>query len=270
MSDSDLHDTQPTATTEDTQPNSIESNGKKNFPRWLAPLIIIALLAIGLLGGYASGMGARYSAEKSLNTGLLADQFQLGKQAMEAGQFEVAKQHFEYVLQKDPNFPGIKSAYADLLLRMQITPTLTLTPTPTITPTPDLRGADEQFISAQDLLKAGDWDGTISRLDSIRKIAPTFKTAQVDGMYYTALYQRGMNKIVPASQKCADINLEGGIYDLTMAERFGPLDSKADQLAHLCPFVYRRFQFLGPGLGASPGLLCPGNGRVFNHEGCLL
>ncbi len=210
MSDSDLHEPQPTATADDTQPNSIDSSGRKNFPRWLAPLVLVVLIAIGLLGGYTSGMGARYSAQKSMVSGQLADQFQLGKQALEAGQYEVAKQHFEFILQKDQNFPGIKSAYADLLLRMQITPTLTLTPTPTITPTPDLRGADEQFISAQDLLKAGDWDGTISRLDSIRKIAPTFKVAQVDGMYYTALYERGMNKIVPASQKCADINLEGG------------------------------------------------------------
>jgi hypothetical protein len=111
---------------------------------------------------------------------------------------------------------------------MQTTPTLTFTPSPTITPTPDLRSAEEQFVNAQDLLKAGDWDGTISKLDSLRKVALTYHTAEVDGMYYIALRQRGLSKIL--AQTCADINLEGGIYDLTMAERFGPLDGYADGL----------------------------------------
>jgi hypothetical protein len=55
-------------------------------------------------------------------------------------------------------------------------------------------------------------------------------------MYYIALRSRGVCKIYPQSflpnASCQDlnINLEGGIYDLTMAERFGPLDDAADAL----------------------------------------
>ena len=183
-------------------------------------------------------MGQRYSAQKTQVSGQMLDQFNLGVQAFQAGQYQIAKKHFESVIQKDPNFPGVKAAYADLLIRMQTTPTLTLTPSPTITPTPDLRGAQEQFASAQDLLKTGDWDGTISKLDSLRKLDPTYQVAQVDGMYYTALYQLGLSKIV--AQTCATINLEGGIYDLTMAEHFGPLDNTADGLR-----TYARLYIVG-------------------------
>jgi hypothetical protein len=63
-------------------------------------------------------------------------------------------------------------------------------------------------------------------LDQLRKKSPTFNTSQVDGMYYYALRNYGMNLI----QKQG--NLEGGVYELTLAERFGgiPLDHDASAL----------------------------------------
>ncbi len=210
----------------DTHPNPVAAPAKKKIPRWLPLLVVVLLIAIGLLGGYGSGLGVRYSAQKTQVSGILLDQFQLGVQAMDTGQYEIARKHFEVVLNQDPDFPGIKSAYADLLLRMQTTPTSAYTPTPAITPTPDLRSVEEQIISAQELLNADKWDETISILDNLRKNAPTFKTALVDGMYYQALYQRGLSKIYPS--ECANINLEGSLYDLTLAERFGPLDPQID------------------------------------------
>lgn len=228
MSQSDLKDTQPSRSAAADEINSGNPPSKKKFPSWLAIFVFVILVAIGILAGYGSGMGQRYSAQKVLVSAQNQEQYQLGIQAMQAGQYEVAKQHFESVIQNNPNFPGVKSAYADLLLHMQITPTLSPTPTPAVSPTPDLRSAEDRFKGAQASLKTGDWDGTISQLDSLRKIAPTYQTAQVDGMYYMALYQRGLSKIQASS--CANINLEGGIYDLTMAEQFGPLDEGADSL----------------------------------------
>jgi hypothetical protein len=44
----------------------------------------------------------------------------------------------------------------------------------------------------------------------------------VDGLLYLALRYRGVNKILNEG------NLENGIYDLTLANKFGPLDSEAD------------------------------------------
>ena len=242
MSENELKDTQPTPVDGGTQPSATTHDPQprpgNRFPRWLVALIFILLIVIGVLGGYGSGMAQRYSAQKTQDTGLVQDQMTLGLQALDAGQYEIAKKHLDYVIQHDPTFPGIQDALTKLLLKMNITPSPTITLTPTVSPTPDLRGADQIFNHAVELLNASDWSGTISALDSVRQADPTFKTAEVDGMYYTALRMRGVEKI--AAKACADANLEGGIYDLTLAERFGPLDSLADGLR-----TYARLYIIG-------------------------
>ena len=56
-------------------------------------------------------MGKRYSAQSTQESGSTMQQYQLGVQAVNAGQYEVAKQHFEYIIQNYPDYPGVKSAY---------------------------------------------------------------------------------------------------------------------------------------------------------------
>jgi tetratricopeptide (TPR) repeat protein len=254
MSDPEVKDTQPTGALHDTQPdvslgethsNSLKRDmqprlAEKKFPRWLVALCVVTLIAIGLLGGYGSGLGQRYAAQNTQVTGQLDEQFRLGTQAVEAGNFELARQYFEGILRTDSNYAGIQAAYTDLLLRMQVTPTPVFSPTPLVSPTPDLRGAEEIYNTALQLLNSSDWNGAITNLDSLRKASPTYRTAEVDGMYYMALRQRGVEKITTG---CQDVNLEGGIYDLTLAEHFvgtGNLDSYAESLR-----TYARFYIIG-------------------------
>jgi len=101
-----------------------------------------------------------------------------------------------------------------LVLMNRPTPTLT----PSLTPTPDFSGAEQAFTQAQQQIAAQDWPGAIGTLDTIRKLDPTYQTGQVDGMYYFALRNYGYDLITKQG------NLEGGIYQFTLAERFGPLD----------------------------------------------
>ena len=258
MSDSELNDTQPNNTVPDTQPNnalpdtqpndvlhdtqpgSPLAGKKKKFPSWLVALCVLVLIVIGALGGYSSGMGQRYAAQDTVVSGQLDEQFQLGTQAVQAGNYELALQYFKGVLVADSNFPGIQAAYTDLLLRMQVTPTPVFSPTPLVSPTPDLRGAEDIYNTALQLLNTSDWDGALTNLDSLRKSNPTYRTADVDGMYYMALRQRGVAKIATA---CQDVNLEGGIYDLTLAEQFvgaGNLDAYSESLR-----TYARLYIIG-------------------------
>jgi tetratricopeptide (TPR) repeat protein len=240
MSDSDLKDTQPTpvtpdtqptATVTETQPNPVPPNEKKNFPRWLPAVVVVVLILIGLLSGYGSGLGQRISAQNTAVVGQNLEQYRLGQQAMQAGQYDLAKQYYDQIIRTDPNFPGIKDAYAELLMHMQVSPTPLFTPTPLYTSTPDQRGADQLFKSAQNSINTQNWDEALATLDNLRKVDKTYHTAEVDGMYYIALRQRGVSKIV--NTECTKINLEGGIYDLTLAERFvgtGRLDASAEAL----------------------------------------
>jgi hypothetical protein len=50
---------------------------------------------------------------------------------------------------------------------------------------------------------------------------PAYQASQVDGMYFFALRNYGYNLITQNG------NLEGGIYQFTLAERFGTLDNTA-------------------------------------------
>jgi hypothetical protein len=74
------------------------------------------------------------------------------------------------------------------------------------------------------MITESNWDGAQLALDNLRKNNPEFKTVAVDGMYYILLRNRGVDKIL------VQHNLEGGIYDLTLAERFGPLDNQSGGL----------------------------------------
>jgi hypothetical protein len=108
-----------------------------------------------------------------------------------------------------------------VLLNLNTTATPTLAPEPTVTPTPDTRGVEERFQQSEQYLLNSDWTNTIDSLLLLRKDDPGYRAVQMDGMLFLALRNRGMDKI----GKLAD--LEGGIYDLALAERFGPLDNEA-------------------------------------------
>ena len=158
----------------------------------------------------------------------MSEQFELGVQQMDAGRYELARQHFDFVLQNDPDYPGIQEMITELVRRMSVSPTPTITMTPTITPTADTREVEAIYASAVQSLNAGDWSAALTYLDSLRRKDPAYRAVDVDGMYYIALRNRGIGEI--RAYECADINLEAGIYDLTLAERFGPLDSYANGL----------------------------------------
>ena len=208
---------------EETQPINIKKkSSKKRF--WITLLGFLIIVALGVFGGYNSGIKVRTDAEGTMVSGKLEEQFQLGAVALAEGRYDHARQHFEYIVQNDPNYPGATEGMAKAILGMSFTATPVPTNTPTLTPTPDMRGVEAIFSNAEQLINAGDWATAHTTLDQLRKEDPNYRTAEVDGMYYFALRYNGADKIA----KLGD--LEGGIYFLTLAERFGPLDSTANNL----------------------------------------
>jgi len=188
---------------------------------------IVGLLALGIiaamsgLGGYFSGISLRKSAENTQVALAVQEQFQLGLQEMEQGAYHRAQQRFEYVIQLDFNDPAVTEKLSEVLLQLNSTATPTLIPTLTITPTPDSRGSQELYDQSQQYLLNKDWKNAIETSLSLRKTDPTFRTVDVDGMLFLALRNQGVDKILK------EADLEGGIYDLTLASHFGPLDAEA-------------------------------------------
>ncbi|UCD40990.1 MAG: hypothetical protein JSV69_10405 [Chloroflexota bacterium] len=246
-------ETQPMPLGDETQPTSAEpdppkeqseegsTNGDENGGNsgegdnggrslsWplLITLSLIALLLIAAtsaFGGYMSGINERTNFEVTQVAQQVEEQYQLGLQDVEAKRYELARQRFEYVIQLDPNYPGVTEQLTLVLLEINTTATPTIVPTPTLTPTPDNRGADELFSQSQILLAEGKWTEAIETLLKLRKDEPEYQTIKVDSMLYVALRNRGVDRILREG------DLEGGTYDLALAEKFGPLDVEASNM----------------------------------------
>lgn len=221
-----MSDTQPTNISPDTQPK--KGKRKRIVTILIGALILLAALALGGAAGYAQGIGARVSAQQTSVSSILVEQFDLAQKDIENKRYETARQRLEYILKQNQDYPGAVDLLTQLMVQMAITPSPTPTPVPTITPTPDLRSQEAIFAQAQEQLKNSDWSNVLGSLDSLRKADPTYKAALVDDMYYIALRSRGIDQILGNRAYSETTNLEGGIYDLTLAERFGPLDGLAD------------------------------------------
>jgi tetratricopeptide (TPR) repeat protein len=197
-----------------TQPNKPVTKPRRGRAFLFNALGLIVILVIAVLGGYSSGIGIRKSNQSTVIMQQLGEQYQNTLIDIQFGRYEIARQRLEWIIANDPTFPGAQEKLTEVLvLSNQPTPTLT----PSLTPTPDFTGAEQAYGRAQQLIAAQDWPGAIGALDQMRKLDPNYQTSQVDGMYYFSLRNYGYSLIQQG-------NLEGGIYQLTLAERFGPLD----------------------------------------------
>lgn len=214
--------------TETTAPTPLAESQPIQKRRW--PWVLLGILLILLGGGLGGGLGYQSAIQQRMNEQNklvimeATTQFELGMLDMQAGRLEVARQRFERVIELDPSYPGVQEKLAEVLLKISSisSPTPVPTPTPHYTATPDLRPVEDLYLQTQQQLRNQAWREAMQTADTLRSTNVNFRTAQVDGVYYIALRNLGVQKILN------DGDLEGGIYDLTLAERFGPLDRDAD------------------------------------------
>lgn len=207
--------------TEITQPVKIVKKPRRLRSRLLTALGVLAALALSVYAGSRLAISDRVAAQKTLINTQLSEQFEFALVDIQYGRYEPAKQRLEFIIANEPNYPGASQKLTEVLVALRV-PTPTSTPVPS--PTPNPTGAEGIFTQAQQLIAAGDWANALVAIDEIRKADPTYLTGQVDGMYYFVLRNYGFDQIINKG------NLEGGIYELTLAERFGPLDNSANGL----------------------------------------
>lgn len=197
---------------------------KSRWVLWafVSVLLLVFIAAGSAYAGYNSAIDQRSHYQETQVAGEAANQYVLAQQDIALGNFDRARQRLEYIIKIDPNYPNASEQLAFVLTQQRITATPTFAPTPTLTPTPDYRGRDDLFTQAQNSLIGRDWTTTIDTLLLLRKNYPDYMAVQVDDMLFVALRNRGIDKIAQLH------DLEGGNYDLTLAERFGPLDAEAN------------------------------------------
>lgn len=191
---------------------------------WILFAIVFIFIS-GFLGGttgYAYGQSQKKILQADQVVNSIQEQYELGMLDAQEGRYEIALQRFEWVLKQDPTYPGAAEQLAKAMAIVYATATPTaVPPTVTPTPTPDLRPVQERFSQAQNFFIAQDWGNVINTLINLRTSDPTYQVVEVDRMLFVALRYQGINKIYQQG------DLEGGIYDLVLANRFSPLDRDA-------------------------------------------
>jgi tetratricopeptide (TPR) repeat protein len=185
-------------------------------------LIVLAIIGLGIFGGYNAGISIRVQREQELVTQQLSDQFARALVDIQFGNYNAAQQRLEYIIQNDPSFPGAVEKLTEVMV-LSNAPTATPVATPTQALIVDDTNYEALLAQAKQLIDAGQWQDAQTVLDTLRAKDSTFHTVEVDGMYYFLLRNMGVDLIKAG-------NLEGGIYELTLAERFGPLDNTAHVL----------------------------------------
>lgn len=213
---------------------------KKFFDRrsgWFitAIVLVVVVLVAATASGVAFGINDRVSLAENQASPRIQSQITSARLDIEEGRYEIALSRLDWILDEmteflsDEELAEIGELYSQtlVLLASVVTPTPQPSPTPEepeFTPTPDLRGAEDLFNTARQFMADRAWDDAIQTIQALRQMDLTFRTVQVDGMLYIALRNRGIQKILTEG------SLEPGIYDLTLAERFAPLDSRAEGL----------------------------------------
>jgi hypothetical protein len=152
---------------------------------WLifAMLAFLSMALIGAAGGYQVAQESWISTQSALAVQSLVEQFSLGMEDINSGQYALARQRFEYILARDPSFPGAGDKLAEVMAVLYATATPTLVP-PSQTPTPtrDLRPVEVLYSNVTSKFALSDWDGTIDAILSLRQTDPGYRVIEVDGM----------------------------------------------------------------------------------------
>ena len=218
---------------------------------WLAGLAVFGTMVVlvGGLTGYASGLERR-AAREALEAGdSLRDQFDRGVQDLLDGRYENAEQRFEYILSVDPDYPGALELLEDArrgLNQPTLTPSPTAVPTQEVTPsaTLDLSSLDGLVEGAQAAIGQGNWDAAIEILVTLIGESPAHRRAEVNQLLYTALRNRGLDKIFRGER-------EQGMYDLALAERITALDGQAQSWRSSAAFYSFANSYFGLDWGLS-------------------
>ena len=227
----DKPDTESSSLASDLESRNTETKpGKPHKKRnskwvWLGILLFVLLVLAGVFFGYRNGVQRRIENEKSILMDQIAYQLEWTYKDMDAGRYENAKARLEYIIEKYPEFPGIADLMTQVVGKLN-EPTATPTPIfvatiePEVTVTPDFRGAEEKFAQLSQHIANQEWDLAVQTVQSLKENNYDYRTIEVDGLYFIAMRNRGIQRIWAGE-------LEQGIYDLTVAAELGALDSQA-------------------------------------------
>ena len=203
-----------------------KKGGGSVFGSILLGILLMIILAVGGgFLGYNTAINARQAEYSRKSKLAAAEQYQLALTDIENGKYQNAKTRLDYVFEVDRDYPGAMETYQRVMLMLYPTasPTPMMTATPAPTATADTRGEEEMFQNIRQMMYNQDWEHAIEMITALRNRNISYRGLEVDSMYYVALRNYGMQQINYGY-------LENGVYNITLAESFGPIDNEANSL----------------------------------------
>lgn len=190
---------------------------------WLVAALLLVSSASAAFG-WSEGRAVMH-ATATMQAGMyMLEQYNLAMEDMAAGRYDLARQRLEFIYQQNQRFLDTGVKLIEVLQILQSTPeaptAAAMQPTPS--PTVDPRPKEQLMQAARQSFVAREWSTVIDALLALRKADPNYFTADVDGMLYAALRNRGVQEITQLGL------FEPGLYDFSLAENFGPLDAQAN------------------------------------------
>ena len=199
-------------------------------------LVITAIIGASAYGGYRVGIGERSIIAATAEAEEWLLQYELALMDLEAGEYVRAGQRLEYIQTGCPDCAGVRekqSMVRDALDTPGIEQNATLPP--------QVNEVVDPEILLKDLLASyeeNDWESVVLRARYLVNSYPEFEGAQVGGMLFVGLQNRGIHSI-------EDGVIELGLTDLERASEVGPLDAKARQYRHWASLYLSGMAFWG-------------------------
>ena len=202
-----------------------KKKGRGGF-RALFVLLVLVIIGLAVFLGYRNGVQRRLQNERNMLLDQISIQLDWVYKDIAEERYENAKTRLEYIIDKYPDFPGVSDLLVEVMMNMDApTPMPTVevvigTPEPEITATPDTRNSEEAFAQIEQNIANQEWDRAIENISSLKETNYDFKSIEVDGYYFIALRNRGIQRIWAGE-------IEQGMYDLSVAEQLGAIDNVA-------------------------------------------
>ncbi len=188
---------------------------------WVRQLLWITIALLLLIGSLASsaylGLHSGERDREATRQAVVEKHYQNGVQALNAGQYELARANFQYVLKLEAAHALSQQGLAESNSR------LAAKPTPTSAAQQSL--AEQQaeqlaqlWTQAATAYQAEEWSPAASTLTQLRALDAEYRPAEVEELLFTSLYNAGKSYLE------AD-NLEQGIFYLDQAIALRPLEA---------------------------------------------
>jgi len=197
--------------------------------------VLMILLALALFVGVVAGAGyaGLYYGERDREAqrqATLDEHYQNGLVALNNGDYERARAHFQYVLQLDPGNTLASQGMAEADARLVVQPTPTSEAVQSLT--------EVLFEQARSAYAAQDWTGAASTLTQLRALDLDYRATEAEEMLFESLYNAGVAFL-------EENQLEEGIFYLDQAVALRPLDVEAANQRSLAARYRSALRFWG-------------------------